>query len=405
MRRLLPAGFALIWGILPLFPAFITLTGVSVPGLSVVPRVVVFALIAAIVLLAAYAIAMLLRYPQPGGQPVLLPLAAWIGASAISAIAGFQPERGAFFLGLAAMGVVWHCAVVRFYREPGVPAAIAGSYLATGTLAALAAIAMTVLRTPPALYAVAHGRATGTFVLPGELAGYLVVLLPFAVTAAWLTRSGRLRTLGWIATIVGLVALAMTYSRAGWIGGAAAAAFLALAAGRRLRRNAVVVATIAAVAGIALLLFFNAHHDPSEDYTRIAIWKAAVTIVDRYPLTGAGPFDFPLVYRLVHLPDADAIAFHAHDLYLTLFAELGVLGLGTFLWAAGAFVAALRRRLGAASPRARILALALTAGLVGVAVQGLVDTVSIVIFGLWMPTMGLALAVAGTPEPLDGDPA
>jgi hypothetical protein len=31
---------------------------------------------------------------------------------------------------------------------------------------------------------------------------------------------------------------------------------------------------------------------------------------------------------------------------------------------------------------------------VGVAVQGLIDTVSVVIFGLWMPTMALALAAA-----------
>ena len=34
------------------------------------------------------------------------------------------------------------------------------------------------------------------------------------------------------------------------------------------------------------------------------------------------------------------------------------------------------------------------AGLLGVAVQGLIDTVSVVIFGLWMPTMALALAAA-----------
>jgi len=58
------------------------------------------------------------------------------------------------------------------------------------------------------------------------------------------------------------------------------------------------------------------------------------------------------------------------------------------------FVAELRRRLATASAAAALLACGAAAGLVGVAVQGLVDTVSVVIFGLWMPTMALALAAA-----------
>ena len=49
------------------------------------------------------------------------------------------------------------------------------------------------------------------------------------------------------------------------------------------------------------------------------------------------------------------------------------------------------RRLARAPAPAAFLALGVTAGLIGVAVQGLIDTVSVVIFGLWMPTMGLAL--------------
>ena len=107
-----------------------------------------------------------------------------------------------------------------------------------------------------------------------------------------------------------------------------------------------------------------------------------------------GPFDFPQLYALVHVPDADATAFHAHSLYLTLFAELGIAGLAAFLWNLWKFAAELRRRVARASPDAALLALAVAAGLVGVAVQGLIDTVSIVIFGLWMPAMGLALAAA-----------
>lgn len=390
---------------LPLFPAFIALTSVAFPGVSVVPRGVAYALLGAIVLLAIYAAAMLLRYRRPGGQPLLLPLIAWIVCAAISTAAGFDPPAGALFLCLSAMGILWHCAVVRFYDEPGVAAAIFWSYFATGTLAAAAAIAMTVTRTPAALFAVAHGRATGTFVLPGELAGYLIVQLPVAFAVGRLARGRALRAMAWTTVAIGSAALALTYSRAGWVGFAAAAAFGAIAQARRLRRFPVSAAVVAAAIVAALLVFFNSHHDPSEDYTRIAIWRAAVAIVDRFPLTGVGPFDFPRLYAIVHVPDADATAFHAHSLYLTLFAELGVLGLGAFAWTIVAFVAELRRRLTVASQRSAMLALAIAAGLAGAAVQGLIDTVSIVIFGLWMPAMGLALAAAQSREPLDGDAA
>ncbi len=394
MRRLLPFGFALIYAMLPLFPAFIALTSVAYPGITVVPRPLTFAVLGAIGLLAIYAGSMLLRYPARGSQPLLLPLIAWIVCAAISTAAGLDPPHGLFFLGLSAMGILWHCALVRFYGEPGVAVAIFWSYLATGTLAAAVAIAMVVTRTPAPLYALAHGRATGTFVLPGELAGYLIALLPIAATLARLAPGAALRALAWAATATGTIALALTYSRAGWIGFAAAAAFLVLTQVRRLRASAAAAGLVSAAAIVAVLLLFNSHHDPSEDYTRIAIWQTAVGIVDRFPLTGVGPFDFPQLYALVHVPDADATAFHAHSLYLTLFAELGIAGLAAFLWNLWKFAAELRRRVARASPDAALLALAVAAGLVGVAVQGLIDTVSIVIFGLWMPAMGLALAAA-----------
>jgi O-antigen ligase len=149
-------------------------------------------------------------------------------------------------------------------------------------------------------------------------------------------------------------------------------------------------------------VLFNNHHDPSEDYTRLAIWRAAIQVIDRFPLTGVGPFDFPRIYPSVHVPDADATAFHAHDVYLTFFAELGIVGVAAFAWLIWSFVVELRRRIARTGSAHCGLALAATAGLIGVAVQGLIDTMSIVIFGLLFPTLGLALAAAGTGDPSDG---
>lgn len=402
LKRPLALGFAAVYAALPLYPAFIVLTSVTYPGVSIVPKPLALGVLALVGVLVAYSSALLVGFRVPRSQPLLLPMLAMFGAATLAALVGFDPLRGLLFVGIFGTSILWHCSLLRFYREPGVAQTIFWAYLSTGTLAAAAAIAMVATRTPASLYALQHGRATGTFVLPGELAAYLIVMLPVAYAATRAGTTSALRALAWTAIAIGLAALVLTFSRAGWMGAAAAAAFL-VAARSRGNRHGRVVALFSIVAGVlAVLLLFNSHHDPSEDYTRIGIWQAALQIIDRFPLTGVGPFDFPLLYALVHVPDADATAFHAHSLYLTFFAEGGILMLAAFAWLAWTFVAELRARLSRA-PASPVLALALAAGLVGIAVQGLIDTMSIAIFGLWLPAMGLALAAAGPKKPSAGD--
>jgi O-antigen ligase len=325
----MPAAMAGVYAAIPLFPAFIALTPVAFPGVSLVPAPVVYAVLAFVCVLAAYASLMLLSYPCADGQPLLLPMLSFFVAGMLSAWTGFDPRAGLLFVSIFGLGIVWHCALVRFFAERHVAAAIFWSYLLSGTLAAAASIAMVLIRKPAALYAISHGRATGTFVLPGELAAYLIVFVPIAYGIARVARTLPLRLLGWGAVVVGTIALFQTHSRAGWMGFAAAAAFLAAVSLPRRRARAA-AAALAGAGALAVLVAFNVQHNPSEDYTRIAIWQAALQIIDRFPLTGVGPFDFARLYAVVHVPDAEATAFHAHSLYLTFFAELGIIGLAAF---------------------------------------------------------------------------
>jgi O-antigen ligase len=395
MRALMPYAFFGVYAAIPIFPAFISLTSVAYPGVSLMPAPLVLGVLAFVCVLAIYATIVLLRDGRLRSQPLLWPMLAWFGASMLSAVVGFDPPAGLLFVCIFGLGIVWHCSLVRFYDDPGVAGAIAWSYLLSGTVAAAAAVVMVLTRNPAALFEIQHGRATGTFILPGELAAYLIVFVPIAFAYARGTMQPALRVLAWIGTGVGLLALAMTYSRAGWMGFAAAVAFLVAAGARRSRYGSIAAGGVIAVAIVSIAVLFNNHHDPSEDFTRISIWQAAGQIIDRFPLTGVGPFDFSRLYALVHVPLGDATAFHAHSLYLTFFAELGILGLSAFLWNVWTLTFELRRRVARARPEAAFFALAVAAGLIGVAVQGLIDTMSIVIFGLWMPAMGLALAAAG----------
>ncbi|MFY9738406.1 MAG: O-antigen ligase family protein [Candidatus Cybelea sp.] len=390
MRRWMPVALGLIYMAVPLFPTFITFTGVAFPGVSLLPGAAILAVFAGCCILAIYALAMLARYPMANSQPLLAPLLAVFIAGLLAGTLGFDPRSGLVFTIIGGLGIVWSCSILRFYSDRYAATLLLGAFLLSGGIAAAIAIAMVALRSPVNLYALQHGRATGTFILPGELAGYLIVLLPIAYAVGCVARSRVLSAIAWSALGTGLIALALTFSRAGWMGCAAAAAFLVAVRTRRPAVSAVVIA-----AGIcAVVLLFNAHHDPSEDYTRLSIWQAAIQIIDRFPLLGVGPFSFSRLYALVRSPDGDPTAFHAHSLYLTFFAEFGIVGVCAVAWTTWRFVTELRRRLATASQQAALLACGAAAGLVGVAVQGLIDTVSVVIFGLWMPTMALALAAA-----------
>lgn len=390
LTRALPAAFAVTNFVIPFFPPFITLTAVAVPGVSLVPRWFAVALLAVMACIALYGIAVLLAPPRET-PPTFWPLIVWIGSALLAAALGFDPREGLLFIAIFGLALVWHLGILRYYGAPGIARAIFISYLISGALASLAAIAMVATRLPASQFAIGRGRAIGTFILPGELAGYLIIFLPIAFAIARGSIDKRMRILAWIALAAGSVAFLMTYSRAGWMGMAAAVAFYLFFEGRVRRRYAPLIL----LGGLAaVLVAFNAHHDPSENYTRLSIWQSGIEIVRRFPLTGVGPFDFARIYPLVRLPDGDAAAFHAHSFLLTIFAETGLIGLLAVIFAWWRFAVELVRRLRNASPAHAAIALAVTAGLVGTWVQGLIDTVSVVIFGLWLPSMALALVTA-----------
>jgi hypothetical protein len=390
MRRFMPAALGTMFAAIPLLPSFIALPGIVFPGVSLLPRWATLCVLGLCGVLAVYALGMLARYPARGSQPLLAPLLSVVGASLLAGCLGFNPLSGLLFTFIGGLGIVWQSSVMRFYRDRNAATTIFTAYLLSGGIAAAVAIVMVALRAPVSLYAIQHGRATGTFILPGELAGYLIFLLPAAYAVACVARSRALTALAWSVLAVGVVALALTFSRAGWMGCAAAFAFLAVVRTRRLP----VALAIVAAGVVAIVVLFNAHHDPSEDYARLSIWQAALQIVNRFPLLGVGPFDFSRLYAVVRAPDGDPTAFHAHNLYLTFLAEFGIVGAAAVGWTLWRFGSELRRRIANAPPRAALLACGIAAGLVGAAVQGLIDTVSVVIFGLWMPMMGLALAAA-----------
>jgi putative inorganic carbon (HCO3(-)) transporter len=391
----LAASLGVAFFLIPLYPAFITLTAAPMPGVTLLPRTLTLAILALVAAVAASWAALLLTSPRRP-LPTVLPLAALPGAALVAAAFGLDPRSGALFIAILLGGVMWHATILRFFREPHVATAIFWSYIVSGALASLVAMVLLLTKTPSSLYTIGHGRAIGTFVLPGELAGYLIIYVPVAFALARTTMQPALRAVAWIGLALASSAFFLTFSRAGWAGMASAIALYVLL--RRRRNGARYAVAIVGVASVVVAFLFNAHHDPSENFTRLSIWQAAFSTIVRFPLTGVGPFDFSRVYSFVRIPGGEPAAFHGHSVLLTIAAETGVVGIAALLFGWWRFAVELRRRLRAGSPSARI-AVAVTAGLAGTWVQGLVDTVSVVIFALWLPFMALALATASDDAP------
>lgn len=392
-NRFAPFGLAIVFTSVPLFPAFITLTNVQFPGVSVVPLPLALVVLSAMVALGVWAVPALLAPPRVRA-PLARPLFALVAAAIVSALLGFNPRDGFIFITIFSLGIAWHIGLMRFYDDPHCARATYWSYFLSAIAAFVAAVAMVVTRMPAAQYAIVNGRAVGTFVLPGELAGYAIVVLPIAYAMMRVARERALRIVAAVTLVLGSLAMLLTFSRTGWVGLACGMAFFIAASSRERRRGGAVAVAVVLAALALVLVTFNERHNPSENYTRLAIWQAAIGAIDRFPLTGAGPFGFSHLYPFVRLPDGDPTAFHAHSMYLTFFAELGIVGFSALCWLLVAFAWELRRRLAVATPAARTLALAVTAGIVGGLVQGLIDTVTVFIFGLLLPMLALALAAA-----------
>ena len=247
---------------------------------------------------------------------------------------------------------------------------------------------------PPSHYRLRIALANAT-----ALSAFVALLIPPAITRYLTTRRRDLRIAIGLWLVVGLVIEFMSLSRGGWLALATSSSllFLGATASPQLRRwvtrrfpfqrGSLALAILAAifVLGLAsgLLLLAQVRglslRKVVIDKLRIDLWRSAIEIFVDHPLTGVGPSAYGTALRDYRDPLLGRDHFSAaHNLYLNLLAETGVLG----LLAGGAFLLVLAwtwwRQWRAAAPGCarwwRLLGVA--AALVGLGMQSMVDTFS-----------------------------
>jgi len=226
------------------------------------------------------------------------------------------------------------------------------------------------------------GRVFSVFENPNTFAEVLVMLLPVTAGLFFAARTRLGKAAAAVSFLAGTVSLAMTYSRASWIGFVVAAAVFVFLMNRRLVPWFVLLGLFALpllpqTIVNRLLTIFNS--SDSSTASRIPIYEAALRLIRNHTLFGVGlgtdTVRQVMTDELYYYGTAPFV--HCHDIYLQIWAEMGLVGLLAFL---GSMASAVKNGAKAAlSPETpfplRALSAGCASGVVGVLVCCLADYV------------------------------
>ena len=200
-------------------------------------------------------------------------------------------------------------------------------------------------------------RVFGTFGQPNPYGGYLNFALPLALALALFGRDARERWVAAAASVILLLAQGLANSRGALIGLAAAVVVIAVLGWRRERLAIVAVvfgvplAIIAwigqlvpnrianavlnqvRVNGLTLSCAPNSGVNDANFSTveRLAHWVAGLRMFQAHPLLGVGAGNYNNAYPQYAIACWPEPLGHAHNYYINVAAETGILGLLTFL--------------------------------------------------------------------------
>lgn len=235
------------------------------------------------------------------------------------------------------------------------------------------------LRNPPF-----EGRITSFISHYNTLAGYLNMVIPFAIALALKARDGFTRLTAQICFVLCSFAMVLTQSRGGLLAYVAVLIMSAyyLAPTPRARRqwiSALLVMCFLGAIAVGMIFERLSGVDSFTEVSRLTIWAGAGLIFLSHPLAGIGYGNFKTVLtETVRVPDGFML--DAHNLYMELLAETGILGIITFVVLASTVihrgVVMYRGGKGQAQPRSlmeAVVAFAVATGVMSVMAHGTVD--------------------------------
>jgi O-antigen ligase len=287
----------------------------------------------------------------------------------------------------------------------------------------------------PASFAIGddNSRAYGTFGRPNSYAGYLEMILPIALIFGWWVwqqrdRNGSpfrrllsLMALGG-AALIGLAVLA-SFSRGAWLGTAGGLGLMIVLASRRSR--GVAIGTVVAVGLVALLggyavlpqnirdratsILGNADspdvrtaYITAENFAvveRLAHWWAGIRMFQSNLLLGVGLGNFNVRFAEFTISPTFLVSQgHAHNYYIHVAAEAGLVGLTTYLLLLFVLIGTGLRALRQLSqpgrdPFARALVIAVLGTITAVAIHNIFENLHVLSMGIQLSTAWALLTI------------
>lgn len=249
-------------------------------------------------------------------------------------------------------------------------------------------------------------RVYSFFNNPNVLGEFLVMAIPLTAAVVWGKIREEHKALFGFAFLSMAACMIFTWSRGAWLGLFFACALLFVIMDRRwvfvgILGLLVLPFLLAATGNTAILeriLSVGNTADSSTAY-RVAIWQAAIKIIRDFWISGIGIGSeaFKMVYPVYSLSGAD-FALHSHNLYLQVWVETGIIGIGSFIAMMVVFVkqvfSAGVMRIRRTDDSAKIV-IALGAGMLGFLLQGMTDYVWYNFKMLMIFWIILALGISG----------
>jgi tetratricopeptide (TPR) repeat protein/O-antigen ligase len=216
------------------------------------------------------------------------------------------------------------------------------------------------------VFGVLGSRARGPFVDPDHMAGYLAMIFPLMLSAMIFSgfpvreRSGPGgRLLAGLGLFLIFCAVAMSQSRAGWLGIALGTMLLITlvfiasrreeeegraSVGVRALRLSLVVLTLMLVMALFLVGAAGRHQISArvgntiigggvDLNARTRNWRRSLTILHQFPAFGVGLGGWPAIFhRFQPPPRGDLYFSRTHNDYLELLAEIGIVGVAILGW-------------------------------------------------------------------------